>query len=306
MLGLEIVSILAIVWLSAVILKRAPLSWAPFYPDASHSLVGVGLGLIFAMLCYSGFESATTIGEETHEPFSILPGTMLIAVLIVTAIYTLGSYAQVVGFGLDQVAMLADDDAPLDTLSRRYLSGRFGTLLDGAAAISAFGCALGCATAGARLLYAPGRAGLSLRLATLEPRHGTPRHALLTVTSISAVAILLFANRFGAHAFSGAVFVMMSLATILAYGAVCLAQATISLREGRIWQGLASALGIAVLCWPLLNSVYPIPTWPANLWPLLVLIWIGLGMLPLAFLPFSWSHDDAARPPQPNSIENDM
>jgi len=45
-----------------------------------------------------------------------------------------------------------------------------------------------------------------------------------------------------------------------------------------IW-ALFGLAGMLALLWPLYNSVYPIPDFPRNLWPYVVITWIVAGVL---------------------------
>ena len=51
-----------------------------------------------------------------------------------------------------------------------------------------------------------------------------------------------------------------------------------------IW-ALVGLLGMLFMLWPLYNSVYPVPAFPGNLWPYLVVIYLLLGLGILALRP---------------------
>ena len=42
---------------------------------------------------------------------------------------------------------------------------------------------------------------------------------------------------------------------------------------------ITGLLGTGVLLWPMYNSLYPVPNWPNNLWPYVVLIWGLAGIV---------------------------
>ena len=52
-----------------------------------------------------------------------------------------------------------------------------------------------------------------------------------------------------------------------------------SLGSRRLIWALFGLAGILALLWPLYNSVYPIPDFPRNLWPYVVITWIVAGVL---------------------------
>ena len=161
MLVLEGASVLAILLLAIVVLTRVPLSLLPFKPEPGHGWTGIGYGIVFAVLAFAGFESATTLGEETRNPGRSIPKAVMGTGIAAALFYVLVSYAQVVGYGLDHVQALGRASAPLDELSTRFISGTFAGSLDFAAATSALACAIGSLSAAARMLYALSRAGLA-------------------------------------------------------------------------------------------------------------------------------------------------
>lgn len=174
MLALEGTSVLTILLLAVVILTKVSLSTAPFRPDPAHGWSGVGYGMVFAILAFAGFEGAAAIGEETHNARRIIPAAIMSTVVIAGLFYLVVSYAEVRGYGLDQIQALARADAPLDVLSTKYISARFAMFIDLATALSAFAAAIGSLSAASRILYGLGRSGLSAKLAacilTMAPR----------------------------------------------------------------------------------------------------------------------------------------
>ncbi len=285
MLGLECISILAIVALGVVILRHNPGTLAPFHPDPHRGLSGIGAAMVFAVFCYSGFEGAATLGEETYQPRRAISIAMISALLVAIVVYVFSTYTQLVGYGMDRIQALADAPAPLDSLSTRYISGGYGAFLDFAAALSAFACSLGLLTAAARLLYALSRGGLSRRLNAIDKQHACPRPAVLLIGLLSLVCLLTFGSWAGAQAYSDAVYATTGLAIILVYMAMCFAQGVHAFRTRRAAGCLLCTVGLLVLCWPLANSLYPVPAWPRFLWPLLNVGWLGAGLLLLVIRP---------------------
>jgi MFS-type transporter involved in bile tolerance (Atg22 family) len=66
-----------------------------------------------------------------------------------------------------------------------------------------------------------------------------------------------------------------TLALILVYISVGAAETVESWRERRpIWSAVC-LLGPALLIWVLYRNIYPVPEFPNNLWPYLVLAWVA-------------------------------
>ena len=281
MLAIEAVAVLAIVALAIVILTKVPLTAEPFVPDPARGWAGVVYGMVFAVLSVAGFEGAATVAEETRDPHRAIPIAIVGSVLAATLLYGLVSYAQVLGYGLSDTQALAEAHAPLDALSARYVSNGYGVFLDFAAGVSSFACALGTASAAARILYVLGQAGLGgrLGLAQVDPEHGAPVRAVRFVGACNIAALLAFATWAGPRSYSEGFSTLATLALILVYIAVALAQAFDARRGGRNGWFAIGIAGALLLCWPLANTLYPVPAWPGNLWPFVVAAWVMAGVL---------------------------
>ena len=285
MLGLEGISVLAVVALGVVILRHNPGSLVPFHPDPHQGFAGIGIAMVFAIFAFSGFEGAATLGEEMQQPRRMISIAMISALLLAMLVYVFSSYTQVLGYGLDHLQTLANAPAPLDGLSARYISGGYGAFLDLAAALSAFACALGLLTAAARLLYALSRGGLSDSLDRIDVEHGSPRRSVLLIGTVCLVSLGAVGGSVGAQTYSDDIFATTGLAIILVYMPMCVAQAVHAFRDRR-WMGcILCILGVLLLCWPLGNSLYPLPRWPKSLWPLLDMVWIAIGLMLLKARP---------------------
>src|SRR5512135_2142436 len=76
-----------------------------------------------------------------------------------------------------------------------------------------------------------------------------------------------------------------TLALILVYMAVTGAELADALGARRPIWSLVGLVGTVALFWPLYNSVYPVPVFPSNLWPYLVVAWVIVGALLLIIRP---------------------
>ena len=283
MLLLEALSMLAITILSVVILTQVSrttgLSAAPFRPAADFDgWSGIGYGIVFCVLSFAGFEGAATLGEEALEPRRNIPIAMIATVLLAGAFFVFASYAQVMGYGLGQMKALANADAPLNTLSIKFISTDFAVAVDLAAAVSAFSAALGALSASGRLLFALGREGLGERIGTVDPVTGTPKFAVQVAGGLTLVGLIVWAPFVGTADYYDYVGTIGTLGLILVYMGVTGAVLAVSLKSRQpLWITIGLA-GTLVLIWPLWNSIYPVPAFPNNLWPYVVVAWIVLGM----------------------------
>jgi amino acid transporter len=140
-------------------------SVTPVKPSSSaDGWKGIFFGIIYAILVFTGFETAANLGEETRAPARTIPRAIIMSVVVVGAFYLLAAYAQDIGFGLN-AKNWASSPAPLFQLAA---PGAFGSswfldvvqilvILD----IAAVG--LGCAVSTVRGVYAMARDGRSRR-----------------------------------------------------------------------------------------------------------------------------------------------
>jgi amino acid transporter len=292
MLVLELVSMAAIMVLAIAIFAHvnAANRWSslPFRPHAAPGgMFALGYGLVFAILSFAGFEGAATLSEETENPRRTVPLAMLGSVLGSGLFFIVVSYAVVLGFGTDRMSALAASQAPLDELARTNIGPGFALILDLANTVSAFSCILGSLSAAARLLFALGRAGLSPSLAVIDAQHRTPARAVVVCTILALVPFCISMSGVGGGRvrpgdYYGYLSTIATLALILVYGAVTVAESVEAARLRRVFWALLGAAGAICLAWALVCSIVPVPAPPANLWPVLVLAWVGVGVaLPL-------------------------
>jgi hypothetical protein len=76
-----------------------------------------------------------------------------------------------------------------------------------------------------------------------------------------------------------------TLALILVYISVGTAEVVESWREQRrVWPATC-ALGPVVLLWVLYRNILPVPEYPNNLWPYVVLVWVAASWAVMKFRP---------------------
>jgi amino acid transporter len=287
MFVLEALSVLAIIILGGLILvevgAKTGLPVTPFMPDKGAGWAGIGLGLVFAVLSFAGFEGAATLGEEAARPDRAIPLAILGTVVLAGVFYVFTAYTQVIGYGLGNMKALANAAAPLNTLALQYGSRDFATVLDLAAAISAFSCTLASLSAAARMLFALGRAGLAPGFGAVDPTYGTPGRAVLATAGLMLAGVLIWAPMVGGSTYYGDMGTIGVLALIIVYMGVTAAAARYAMRQRDLVWAAFGLFGTLFMLWPLYNSVYPVPAFPGNLWPYVVLIYlvIGAGLLML-------------------------
>jgi amino acid transporter len=241
--------------------------------------------LVFTVLSFAGFEGAATFGAEVTDPRRSIPTAITGTVLVRGVFFVFVSYAQLIGYRLDQVEALGNAGAPLNDLAIKYVSKNFATAIDLATAVSAFACATGALSAAARLLFALGRPGLAPHLGKVDAFCGTPRAAIVLARGLCLAGILVCAPFANATDYYGNLATIGTLALILVYVGVSEAQLAESLNARRITWALSGFARALTVIWPLYNSVYPIPDFPRHLWPGVVIVWIFTGASLLTLRP---------------------
>lgn len=158
LLVLEIISMSILLALSVIIIIKTAaasgLSLAPFTP-VGNSPSSIATASLFGFLAFTGFEGASSLGEESKNPKKAIPVAVASAIIIAGIFYIIVAYAQVLGFGLtaDGIKALAASDTPLADLASKFLSQGISLIIMLCVSISFFASALGCVSAGARILF---------------------------------------------------------------------------------------------------------------------------------------------------------
>jgi amino acid transporter len=270
MLALEAAAVIGIIGLCVRILRQvhpgAAQTLATFRPSASFGgWSGLAVGMVFSILCYSGFEGAATLGEETHNPRRNIPIALIGTVIGSGIFFIFVAFCEVIGFGTSGMKELGNSQAPLNDLALRYASPRLAIALDLAAATSCFSGVLGGLAAAARILFALGRAGLSPALAEVHPTHGTPARAVAITAILILLPFLAWAPFVGAGNFYSYTSTIGVLALILVYIGVGSAELVEAWREQRPLWSAVCVLAPLLLLWVLFRTVYPAPEFPNSL-----------------------------------------
>ncbi len=160
-----------------------------------------GIAFAFAFASFIGFEATAIYGEESKDPKRIVPRATYLAVITITVIFALVSFAMVTGMGasvvvdqtLERSGGLADPAAVLFSLATQYVGPWMATIMSILVISSLFAGLLAFQNAAGRYLFAMGRASvLPTSLAKVNGR-GAPSRASLTTSVITGIVIVLFA-----------------------------------------------------------------------------------------------------------------
>ncbi|MBV8138474.1 MAG: APC family permease [Deltaproteobacteria bacterium] len=283
MLLLEGVSVALILLLCAIVLfgQKSPVDMNQIGLHGA-SFSGISLGVVTAIFSLVGFECATAFGEEAIEPLRTIPRAVIVSLLLTGAFFILVSYTEVLGFtgyktSLDKI------DAPLNVLSDMMKVGWLKAPISFGAMVSFYSLALSCMNSGARIMYPMGKLGVfHSSVGSSHLTNGTPHVAVtLMATLILLSSVLLTkvfklevldafndAGTFGAFGFLGAYF-------LISIAALAYLSKRNELSAGALGVALAS---VVLLLVPAVGSVYPVPSWPVNIFPYIFLGYLALGL----------------------------
>ena len=282
MLWIEAVSVTVILVLVVLLLVRHGWHWDQ---DELHlrGMTGSGLrlGLVLALFSFVGFESATTLGSEAHNPLHSIPRAVIQSAVLAGAFFTVCAYAEVLGFhaaGQD----LGTSQAPMRVLAQVAGSRVLGLLIDIGALVSLFASTLACITAAARVLLLMAHNGLAHSSFRATHAHNQTPSRAVVITGVAAVLPVAVLAARGASGFDvyGWLGSLATYGFIVAYALVCIALPRYLRDHGvyrpaaRIIPGLA---GLAMLL-ALVGNLYPVPEGPYGKLPYIFVAYLTAGL----------------------------
>jgi amino acid transporter len=188
---------IVLVLAAAVIISGGPegLSLAPFAPSAVVS-GSPGIGLMFAIAAFIGFESTAIFRDEARTPHRTIPRATYIAVIGIGVFYTFASWALVMAWGPSKVvAQAAKDPGSMVILTTlKYLGPVGEAVLNILLITSMFACVLSFHNVISRYQHSMSNFGLlPTRIAAVHPKHLSPHFSSLAQTVTAGALIGLSA-----------------------------------------------------------------------------------------------------------------
>jgi amino acid transporter len=271
MIYLELSSIVLIAFIFALLLWQRGLHIdAAQFSLRGVNFSGVRLGIVLAMFSFVGFESATTLGEESRHPLKNIPRAVILSAMLAGLFFIIASYAEVLGFPTS-AGTLDLSSAPMSVIAAVVGLPRLGPLIDVCAMVSMFACTLACVTAAARVLLQMAHNGIVHKSCrATHSRNETPHIAVI----ITGIATMLLPIGMSIGKISGEYIYdwMGSLATygfITVYALVAIALPLHLRRQQQMSPAMVMVL---------FGTLYPVPDPPLNWLPYLYLLYLALGV----------------------------
>jgi amino acid transporter len=163
-----------------------------YTPKGFRGIAGVIGGSVYTILAFGGFEGAAPLGEEARNPRKTIQRAVLLATLLIGALYVFTTYAVDVAFGPKGFTAFAAEtgSASWEGLARS-LYGLFWFFVFLAIVNSTIANANAGVNVSSRTAFAMGRIGAFPRLlAQVHPKHRSPVTAIL-VGFVVTVAVTL-------------------------------------------------------------------------------------------------------------------
>jgi len=264
-LGLSEIGVFLVLAVFLVVHAGHHNTWSVFgtgyTPSGFHGITGVIGGSVFTLLAFGGFEGAAPLAEETRDPRRTIQRAVLLATLLIGALYVFTTYAVDVAFGPKGFSgfTTGTGSASWEGLARS-LYGIFWFFVFLAIVNSTIANANAGVNVSSRTTYAMGRIGAFPRfLALVSPRHRSPVTSIL-VAFVITIAVTLGLG-FGytpsvAFAMVGTGIVIVLVAIYILMNAACIG--FFARRPGAFSRGFN---WLSHLIIPLLGIAAFVPAW---------------------------------------------
>ncbi|WP_030621482.1 APC family permease [Streptomyces fulvoviolaceus] len=154
-----------------------------------------GIGVMFAVASFVGFEATAIYSEEARDPKRAVPKATYIAVILIGVFYALSSWTVVLGVGTDQVQAAAAKDTSglVFAVAAQYVGGPASDVMEILLLTSLFAALLAFHNTISRYLFSLGRQGSAPAvLGRSHARHGSPHAGSLAQTATALVVVAAF------------------------------------------------------------------------------------------------------------------
>ena len=216
-------------------------NFSPFFP---HGIIPIGVAAALIFWSYLGYENVSNIAEEFKNPGRDFHRSILLSVLIISALYVSVAIAAVGSRAYEAGGSIAPFAAMLSNALGLY--GAIGTAI--LAVIIIFGTVNAYTTGMSRVIYATAKeGGLPRILSRIDPKSGVPRSSLGLLLGLSWLSLAFF---YFFNATLETALLIPSGAAILVY--VVGSASGIKLLHGKGWRGLLPwiSLGVSLIMLP--------------------------------------------------------
>jgi amino acid transporter len=256
----------------------------PSNAPSGHALF---LGVVFAIFAISGWDAAAPLAEESEDPKRTVPRGVMGSIIILGIFLVIVSWGQTAGWGTnDMKGFAGSSELPAFVLGHRFWGGAWVIVLI-ALFNSAIAVAIATTNSATRFIYGMARTGvLPRQLTRVHPRFKTPTVAIgfQTIVNIGLGLILpIGVGVANVYNITGTWFTF-ALAPVYAaanLGLFFYVRSKHPQDFNAFKHAIVPAVGTVALGFVVYYSLNPLPPWPIKLAPLVVVLWLALGVVML-------------------------
>ncbi|CAN5659259.1 APC family permease [soil metagenome] len=154
----------------------------------------VGIGLLFAIISYVGFEATAIFRDEAYDPERTIPRATYVSLILIGVFYAVTSWALISGWGDEEALTRAGDSGStfLGDTAQRYIGTVGADIITVLYFTSLFACILSFHNVVSRYIFALSqRDVLPASLSRPHDKHGSPHLASLWISGVVAVSVIL-------------------------------------------------------------------------------------------------------------------
>jgi amino acid transporter len=154
----------------------------------------LGVGLLFALISFVGFEATAIFRDEARDPERTIPRATYAALILIGAFYTVTSWALISAWGDEDALAKATNSGStfLSDTAHEYIRTAGADLITVLYFTSLFACILSFHNVASRYLFALSqRDVLPASLSVPHQRHGSPHLASLVISVVVAISVVL-------------------------------------------------------------------------------------------------------------------
>jgi amino acid transporter len=154
----------------------------------------LGVGLLFALISFVGFEATAIFRDEARDPERTIPRATYAALILIGAFYTVTSWALISAWGDEDASAKATNSGStfLSDTAHEYIRTAGADLITVLYFTSLFACILSFHNVASRYLFALSqRDVLPASLSVPHQRHGSPHLASLVISVVVAISVVL-------------------------------------------------------------------------------------------------------------------
>ena len=282
MLVLEFSTLAVLIAIIALAMPRTH-AWVdrPQIELTGAHLASFQLTLVFGFITLAGFETVTTLGEESTDATRTIPRVILsnvvpIGLLYLVMIYCMISIARRLGIDLGTL------DAPFDAIARALRLPAMGYISSLGIALSYFACTLAQLNAGARVLYHLAQERMfAPSFGEAHPVNRTPNRAIALIAIIGIVLpVALLALHVTLIDVVNYLTQLTSFGFISSYFMICLALPFYLRKRGvlRMLDSIVATGAMIILGIVLVLSMVPLPPAPWVYLPYIFVLVLAAGV----------------------------